>query len=342
MCKADIQKQVLHATSVRFPVHDCHSVGIFIWEFTVLQKGTGLETWLLAVMVMAMDNCMVLRWETALQCDLNLFLGSANYWKTRDIGTSVIVHEVLYSGYSTHTQRHLPSAGQSKPWEGLVTRSLLAWEGRAWMAPSHSSATPAPRPQPWQPPQGAALQHRSVNTCSFQTDREEYWIWSAAMGPIQALSDYKQHSWSAASKDKIEFVWLHYPKNQTWSPSWSSSSNTSENNPRNSPLWSSSSILIWFGFSKFNKRVSENMESKHKHLCPASWNGKIPRISVKHCHNHPIIAGMLRLRERAFLEVNSKQAVIWAEELMSSSSSSTSVFCPLISPPQKPLPLCQM
>lgn len=39
MCDASIQKQVLHITSVQFPLHDCHSVGIFIWKFIVLQKG---------------------------------------------------------------------------------------------------------------------------------------------------------------------------------------------------------------------------------------------------------------------------------------------------------------
>lgn len=39
MCDAGIQKQVLHITSVQFPLHDCHRVGIFIWEFIELHKG---------------------------------------------------------------------------------------------------------------------------------------------------------------------------------------------------------------------------------------------------------------------------------------------------------------
>lgn len=39
MCHAGIQKQVLHIISVQFPLHECHSVGIFIWEFIELQKG---------------------------------------------------------------------------------------------------------------------------------------------------------------------------------------------------------------------------------------------------------------------------------------------------------------
>lgn len=217
------------STSVQFPLHDCYGVGIFIWEFIVLQKGKRSRDLIPCCHGNSHGqlhgpktrNCPAMWSEPPpWSCQLLDALSHRN--------KSFIAHEVLYSGYSTHIPRHLTSAGlsmpRSQPWEGLVTLSLLTWEGRPCMAPSHSSATPAPQPQPWQPLQGAALQHHSVNTCSFQTDTQEYWIWSGGMGPTQVLSDYKHHSWSAVSKDKIEFVWLHDPKNQTWSPSWSSSS----------------------------------------------------------------------------------------------------------------------
>lgn len=144
MCDAGIQKQVLHTTSVQFPLHDCQSVGIFIWEFTVLQKGKRSRDLIAGghgnshgkLHGPKMRNCPAMRsaplpWS----CKLLEALSHRN--------KSFIVHEVLYSGYSTHIQRHLTSAGlsmpRSQPWEGLVTRSLLAWEGRVWMAPSCSS-----------------------------------------------------------------------------------------------------------------------------------------------------------------------------------------------------------
>lgn len=176
-------------------------------------------------MVTATDNCMVLRWETALQCDLNLLFGAANYWKPWAIGTSLLLYmkccilATLLTPKGISLQLACPCQGASlgKGWLHAVCSS-----GKAGCGWHHPTA------QPRQPVQGAALQHRSVNSCSFQTDKQEYCISSGGMGPAQVLSDYKQHSWSAVSKGKTEFVWLHSPKNQTWSPSWSSSSNTSE------------------------------------------------------------------------------------------------------------------
>lgn len=106
-------------------------------------------------MVTAMHKCTVLRWETALQRDLNLLLGAANYWKPWAIETSLL----LYSGCCSHTRRHLPSAGlslpRSQPWAGLGTRSLGSRAG--W---HHPTAQPL-RPQPWQPIPAASQLSRS-------------------------------------------------------------------------------------------------------------------------------------------------------------------------------------
>lgn len=63
-------------------------------------------------------------------------------------------------------------------------------------------------------------------------------------------------------------------------------------------------------------------------------------VEVKHHNNHQRTAGSFGPSERAFPGVNSKQAILRAVELMSPRG--ISVLCPLISPPQKPLPLRQM
>ena len=87
---------------------------------------------------------------------------------------SLILRELPYSGCSTHTQRHLSSADLSMQWsqllragvdltKGMVTRSLLSWEGRSRTSPARNSATPSPLSQSWQPFQETGLQCGFVN-----------------------------------------------------------------------------------------------------------------------------------------------------------------------------------
>lgn len=223
MCDGGIQKHVLHIDPAPFPLHDCHSVGIFIWECMVLQKGKRSRDLIACchgnshaqLHSPEMRNCPATWSEPPpWSCKLLEALSHRN--------KPFIVFWLLYS----HSQA--PPFSWPVPAEvPALGRAGYTQPGKqGWMAPPHSSATPAPA--------------MTADTCCFPAEQEQYCIWSGGMGPTQVLSDYTQHSGSAVSKDKTEFVWLHYPKDQTRSPSWSSSSATSEHNSSISPFWSSS------------------------------------------------------------------------------------------------------